>query len=194
MTQFREEWLHNAVEKVGVLLAAVGVTVPQVRVAAGWPSSGGLGQKKRVLGECWKPEVAEDGISQIFLNPLMIDPVEILGVLVHELIHAWDKGEHKHAGPFVKACKDVGLTGPWTATSVGDDLRVQLAQIADDLGEYPHSKLNPFIERKPQTTRQIKVECSECGCIVRMTRTWIDKGLPTCYCGTEMTESVTDKG
>lgn len=36
------------------------------------------------------------------------------------------------------------------------------------------------------TTRLRKVHCVGCGCIVRMSRTWIVQGLPTCACGGEM--------
>lgn len=180
-----------AVAEVSTLLNTLAeVTVPEVRVATGWPSRGGTSLKKRVVGECWKPSVAADGVSQVFISPMMDDSIQVLGVLVHELIHAWDEGEHGHRGPFVRAAKAVGLTGPWTATSVGPDLQPLLEEVVERLGPYPHSKLTPQVERKVQTTRQLKVECPDCGCIVRMTRQWIDKGLPTCYCGGEMKEEV----
>lgn len=182
----RETWLENAVEEVSVLLAEVGVIVPQVRVAAGWPSRGGTSLKKRVLGECWKPEVAEDGISQIFLNPMMVNPVDILGVLIHEVIHAWDRGQNGHKGPFVQAAKDVGLTGPWTATGVSEELHPKLVKIAEFLGDYPHSRLTPSVERKVQTTRMLKVQCPNCDYTVRTTAKWLEVGLPSCPEGDEM--------
>jgi hypothetical protein len=180
----RETWLENAVAE---LTTALLPDLPPVRVAAGWPSRGGTSLKKRVLGECWNPSVAEDGVSQIFLNPMLSDPVEILGVLVHELIHALHPDEG-HKGKFVATAREVGLTGPWTSTSVGEELAPMLKSIAEVLGEYPHSKLTPALQRKVQTTRQLKVTCENCGCVVRMTRKWIDAGLPTCACGTEMIE------
>lgn len=40
---------------------------------------------------------------------------------------------------------------------------------------------------KGSGSRQLKVQCVECGCIVRMAQSWIDKaGLPTCGCGGHM--------
>lgn len=36
------------------------------------------------------------------------------------------------------------------------------------------------------TTRLRKVSCQDCGYTVRMTRSWLLKGLPTCPCGNEM--------
>lgn len=39
------------------------------------------------------------------------------------------------------------------------------------------------------TTRMLRVECPSCGCLLRMTRTWIDRaGLPSCGCGARMAE------
>lgn len=183
----RETWLENATEHLSrILHTAAAIEVPRVRVAAGWPSRGGTSLKKRVLGECWKPSVAKDGISQIFLNPMMDDPIQILGTLTHELIHAWDKGEHGHRGPFVEAAKAVGLTKPWTATSVGPDLKPLLVEVAETLGEYPHSPLTPSVQRAPQTTRMLKLTADCCGYIARTTRKWIEFGLPSCPCGNEM--------
>jgi hypothetical protein len=38
----------------------------------------------------------------------------------------------------------------------------------------------------------LKVTC-ECGCVVRMTRKWLDEvGPPTCGCGTAMVEKEGD--
>lgn len=38
-------------------------------------------------------------------------------------------------------------------------------------------------------SRLLKVECDDCGCIVRITRKWLDRvGPPTCGCGTVMVE------
>lgn len=178
----RETWLENAVQALHPIFE---LNVPEVRVAAGWPSRGGTSLKKRVLGECWKPEVAEDGLSQIFLNPMLDEPVDILGVLVHELIHAIHPTAG-HRGDFVSTAREVGLMGPWTATTPGDDLKVRLREIRNALGPYPHSKLTPSIERKVQTTRQLKVACGSCGYTIRVTKKWIEVGLPTCPCGDEM--------
>jgi len=56
-----------------------------------------------------------------------------------------------------------------------------------------HSQENAMItaEReclaKKQTTRMKKVACSSCGCLIRMTRHWIELcGCPTCACGAVM--------
>jgi hypothetical protein len=190
MAQYREEWLQEAIIRLRTVLKGNGdVEVPEVRVAAGWPSKGGTSSKRRVLGECWKPEVSEDGIGQIFLNPMLDDEVEILGVLVHELIHAVHP-EAGHKGKFIETAKAVGLVKPWTSTSVDESLEVWLINIANELGDYPHSKMTPQVQRKVQTTRMVKVVCPSDEYTVRTTRKWIDVGLPVCPCGETMEEAA----
>jgi len=188
VTEYREEWLSLAVKKVSALLEErCKIEVPAVHVSVGWPSSRGLSEKKRAIGECWKPTTSVDGVSHVFISPILDDPVQILGTLAHELIHAWDKGEHGHRGPFVKVAREFGLVKPWTSTEVDAELlRPALEQIAADLGPYPHSKITPSLQRKVQTTRMIKVQCPVCGYTARTTQKWLDQGLPKCPDGDEM--------
>lgn len=189
-TKFREEWLHNATEVVGRMLNEMAsVTVPEVRVSTGWPSKGGTSLKKRVIGQCWKPEATKDGIGQVFISPTLETGYDVLGVLVHELIHAVHP-EAKHAGKFIETAKAVGLTGKWTATVPGEDLEKALRVLAEELGPYPHSPIIPTIQIPVQTTRMLKLECKSCGYIVRTTQKWVDAGLPSCPEGDEMEVEV----
>lgn len=178
----REQWLSEAVGQIETLFPRF---VPDVHVSCGWPSRGGTSLKKRVLGECWKPTVSEDGVSHIFINPMISDTIQVLGILAHEMIHALhpDAG---HKGEFISTAKSIGLLGPWTSTQIGPELHAHLTNISSEIGDYPHSKLTPSVERKVQTTRMKKLECPACGYVVRATQKWIDVGLPTCCCGTGM--------
>ena len=51
-----------------------------------------------------------------------------------------------------------------------------------------HIERGPWIvPSSEQGTRMIKVTCADCGCVVRMTRKWLDEqGAPTCGCGGAM--------
>lgn len=190
MTQFREEWLHNAVEKVSALLSErASVTVPEVRVSTGWPSKGGTSLKKRVIGQCWKSEASEDKVAQIFISPMLDDAIIVLATLTHELIHAVHP-EAKHQGNFITTAKAVGLTPKWTATNAGEELTELLKVVSAELGEYPHSKITPIMQEKVQTTRMLKVVCPECDYTVRTTAKWLDVGNPRCPEGDEMFEEV----
>jgi hypothetical protein len=191
--QTREQWLELAILKLRPLFAEQDIHLPAVRVSVGWPSRGGTANKGKVIGQCWKSTVATDGVAQIFISPILghdrDEVVKMLGVLVHELIHAVDDCVSGHKGAFAQMAKRMGLTGKMTATTVGEDLAGLLSGVIDEVGEYPHAVLR-FEEmerqRSKQTTRMLKVVCPDDDYTIRTTQKWIDMGLPTCPCGTEM--------
>lgn len=180
----REEWLKSATEK---LCDRFNLGELDVHVSVGWPSRGGLSSKKRVVGQCWKPETSRDGNSHIFISPMLEEPTYVLAVLLHELIHAWDRGENGHRGPFIDMAKKAGLEKPWTSTRAGVDLQQRLVILSGELGTYPHIVLEPtVVERKVQSTRMLKLTCPNDGYLVRTTAKWLDIGVPTCPCGRVM--------
>jgi len=194
----REHWLELAVLKLRPLFDEIDVELPNVRVSVGWPSRGGVGTKKKVIGQCWKSTVASDGVSQLFISPVLGGgdgetkrglAIQLLGVLIHELVHASDDCESGHRGEFAKRARALGLEGKMTATTVSGRLAERLDPILDELGEFPHAALNPFEmekQRPKQTTRMLKLECPQDGYVVRTTQKWLDEGLPKCPCGHEL--------
>ncbi len=196
--QTREAWLQHAVELLAPLFTEIDVELPPVHVSVGWPSRGGTGSKKKVIGQCWKASVSGDGVSQLFISPVLggstsnEDMIKLLGVLIHELIHAADDCESGHKGAFAQMAKQIGLTGKMTATTVGEELAGKLESVLVDLGEFPHAALNPFEmeqQRPKQTTRMIKLVAPDCDYTVRTTRKWIEEGLPKCPHDIEMIEA-----
>lgn len=183
-TMNREAWLTAAVDMLRPMFAEDAlVELPAtIRVSVGFP--GGKSPRK-VIGQCWY--TGDDKAAQVFVSPVLVDPIDVLGVLVHELIHAWDGGKSKHKGAFRRVAVILGLEGKMTATTVGDALRARLQIIADTLGTYPHARLNLAASAvKTQTTRMLKVECPACGYTLRTTAKWLEVGTPTCPCGTDM--------
>lgn len=180
----REQWLADAAQKMCETFIYEDL---DVHVSCGWPSRGGLSVKKRRVGECWKPTTSRDGKSHIFISPMLEEPIMVLATLLHEMIHAWDRGENAHKGPFIELAKKVGLERPWTATSPGQELTLKLKAMLEELGPYPHVPLEPLaVARKVQTTRQLKLTAPCCGYICRATSKWIEVGVPSCPCGTPM--------
>jgi hypothetical protein len=53
------------------------------------------------------------------------------------------------------------------------------------LGPYPHAAIDKR-GRKKQNMRLLKVVCGACEYTIRTMQQWIDTGLPTCACGSEM--------
>lgn len=182
----REQWMLQGVEAIRPMFEAAGEPLPErVRVSTGWP--GGRGKKEGVVGQCWMPESTADGIVGIFVSPVTSDPVDVLGTLVHELVHA--VGHRGHKGKFATLAGKVGLIKPWTSTPLGEPLKLALADMAERLGAYDHAVIKPGVRLSVQSTRMLKLECSEDGYTVRTTRKWIEVGLPSCPDGHEMVEA-----
>jgi len=178
----REEWLQQATDKMRAeLFAEQGYEVPTVRVSVGFPSTGAGG---KVIGQCHY--ASADLIPQIFIHPTLDEATRALDVLAHELVHATLGGEAGHKGEFKKCAVSIGLEGKMTATTAGETLQAWLNELVEELGEYPHAKLDGS-GRKKQGTRLIKVECAECGYNLRTTKKWLDdKGAPICPCNMEV--------
>lgn len=190
MIATREQWLSALVDALRSTFAELGSPLPErIRVSCGWPSKSALSSKSKRIGEAWSARCSADGAHETFLSPCLADPVEVGAVLVHELVHHAVGVEHGHKGPFARCAKAVGLVGPMRSTSAGPELSGRLHALAESIGPYPHGALLAGNGRKVQTTRMLKVACADCGCIVRMTRQWLDEvGAPTCACGGTMAE------
>lgn len=189
----REAWLEAAVACITPLFEQHGYKVPPLRVAFGWPVRGGLGKKKRVVGECWNKDAATDCVPQIFISPWLVEMVSldggVLPTLVHEIVHAVVGHKEKHNKVFGKCARAVGLEGKLTATHAGDALATKcIDEWSVALGEYPHARLDGLKEpSKKQGTRLLKAECRHehgediCGYTCRITRKWLDEiGAPHC--------------
>ena len=184
----REEWLNKLTDSLRPLFASAGGKIPeQVRTTCGWPSQGAKATKTRRLGECWGAESSGDQHFEIFITPLLDDGNEVAGTLVHELCHAALGIKEGHRAKFKKLATGLGLEGKMASTTVGDDLKITLAKLIEEIGPYPHAKLS-LKEKKKQGTRMLKVVCPDpaCGWSARTTQKWVDVGLPTCCCGKRM--------
>lgn len=193
----REQWLVEAAEEVGAHVKhKTGAEVPTVRVSCGWPSR----TVRKTVGECWVPSAASDGVSQVFISPLLDNPADVLAVLVHELCHAIiQKRDHEaaaidpghkqtpgHGAAFKALATTCGLEGKMTTTTPSDGLVEELKVIAARLGDYPHAALSLGDLAPKQTTRMRKLMSPCCDYTVRTTQKWLDEGLPMCPHGTEM--------
>ncbi len=183
----REAWLHRAVNHLRPDFQSQGIPVPAaVQVSIGFPSVGALARRSRRIGECWPPEASRDGIYQVFVSPLLGEPLPVLEVLVHELVHTAVGTRAKHGPPFRRLALALGLRGRMTDTTAGPELAARLADLAARLGTFPHAGLVADPDRRKQTTRLHKVACPGCGYTARITAKWIAAGLPICPCGTAM--------
>ena len=187
----REAWLH-AFADLGARkhFEAAGHPLPAtLRIGVGW-TSGGARAANKVIGECYHPRAASDGVRSIIISTGagLPDAEAVAAVLTHELAHAALEAGVGHKAPFVKLVRALGLEGKATATVAGDAWRAWAGPVLAALGDYPHSTLTAGeTGKKKQATRMLKAECG-CGVIYRMSRKVAELGLPACgACGGRMT-------
>jgi len=182
----REEWLHAAAEVFRTWFEDEDHQVPEeIRLSVGFAK----GAKTNSIGWCYRSEAAEDKIHQIFISPSLTDPVEVLATELHELVHSATDG-HGHDKVFGKVARALGLTGKMTATVPSDDLRKDLAELAEELGPYPHGKLTHVKTFKGKHgTYNTKLVCQHCEfAIASVSRKKVDElGAPE-HCGEVMIE------
>ena len=186
----REQWLCECIQQLRPDFEQLGSSLPEkIRASCSWPSKSGLANKKRRIGEAWSAKNSGDNSFEVFISPVLKDPLEVAATLVHELVHCAVGIEEGHKGRFPKLAKAIGLEGKMTATHAGQTLAVRLREVTAGIGPYPHAELKHSNAPPKQSTRMLKVVCKACGCVVRMTRKWLDEaGTPTCACGGEMFE------
>lgn len=160
----REEWLEAAIKEIEPLFTAHKYKVPKVRVSVGLPHGRGA---KKAIGQHWSPEATDDKVSAIFISPTIMESLDVLETVAHELIHAIHPKDG-HGPAFKKCAVLIGFMPPMRSTPASDGLKRQLTKVIKTLGKYPHSKLNlakgPV---KKQTTRMIKMTCQSCEYIAR---------------------------
>lgn len=187
----RELWLNAAAEKMRVWIAGApgNESYEAPLISVGFPRGSRGRSTSNAIGQCWDKSTSGDNErAHIFIIPTITDPEEVLAILLHELVHASVGTKCGHRGAFRSVALGVGLTGKMTATVAGEELKPRLTKIIEQLGKYPHPgmKLPP---KGSKGSRLLKVQCGGCGCIIRITRKWLDwVGPPTCGCGTAMQE------
>ena len=147
--------------------------------------SGKLDVKVKHIGLCYYDyQVGKEKFgTEIFITPNLTDPIQILGVLIHELIHAMTKGAG-HKGAFRWIAEAVGLQKPMVATFVASDTALYdyCQKLVKKLGKPPHKKWVPASGKK-QSTRMKKVSCTSHDgdeYIIYMSRTQMERGTPMC--------------
>jgi hypothetical protein len=194
--EHRETWLHNAGLRMRPVFAEHGGQIPtNIRVAPGFPAG-----SRRAIGQCWPERASKDGSYEIFISPVLDDPMQVLACLAHELIHPTVGLEAGHRGLFKRLALAIGLTGPMTATQPGEAFKRRMEPILESLGPYPHAALDPWRRIagpeqpdgaasggvqwpagfRPQGTRLLKMMCPMCGYTVRVTAKWLKVGPPHC--------------
>ena len=165
--QTRQEWLDKAIILLMAEFKPEGLKLPKYRAT--------IGIAKRTIGQCFYPECSSDKTTEIMISPTQDKPLDILEVTAHEMVHATLGAGFGHGPKFKKLANSIGLVGKMTATEAGPDFVKRTKTILKELGPLAHKKLDVTIGRKKQTTRMIKVECSDdsCGMVFRTSNKWV---------------------
>jgi len=152
--------------------------------------------RKKAIGQHFDPMASTGGFNEILISPFIQDSVKVLGVMVHELVHAVIGNENGHNHVFKRCATAVGLEGKMTATSESEWLVSLLYDWIRENGEYPHKAMIKLDSQKKQTTRLLKYVCTDTALNpdtnkleqgyfnVRVTQGVIDNfGEPICPCG-----------
>jgi hypothetical protein len=189
LTLNREAWLNELSKLIHPLFK--GFTMRPYRLTCGWPCRGGLGRRRRVVGECHALESSRAGVHEIFVSPTLDKPTEVAGVVTHEMSHVAAGIEAGHGKGFVKVARHIGLTkGRPTSALPGPRLGEKLARFVHSLGTYPHDAVLPALKPcRPRTT--VTLSCSGCPCKVVMgLKCYQEVGAPTCACGRKLEADI----
>lgn len=195
----REGWLSAATGMLRSHFKSCGYEIPEkMRFAIAFPSTGRKGKR---VGELWHPATSTDGSCELIIRADLDQPADVLGVLVHQLVHAVLPVDAGHGPLFREAAQKIGLTGKMRDAAPSPLLVPLLSEIAVQLGPLPHAALRiergpddkgPIDRPKKQGTRLLKASCS-CGYTVRITGKWVDEvGPPHCPKHGPMTVDLPD--
>lgn len=167
----REEYLQKAKDELNDrVFKQAGYEIPEVKISCSW-ALGTADKNKKTLGQCVPRSWSKANINEIMIMPTVDDSEQVIDTLAHELVHAVDDNKSGHGAGFRKICLAVGLNGSsqMRYACAGDELKQTIADIVQDIGLYPHSELQ-IHKRKRQTTRMLKVSCTECNFSYRTSR------------------------
>lgn len=177
----REGWLTELAKRCETYFK--GLALAPYRLTCGWPSRSALPSKSVRIGECHGAKSSKGGTHELFISPLLDKPVEVAGVVCHEMAHVAAGIDAKHGKGFKKVCDHIGLTaGKPTTAGPGPYLLTQLDKLCGKLGPYPHSAMIPG-RKVTKAGSEVRLVCV-CGCRVVMSMKWfVEVGAPTCGCG-----------
>ena len=199
----RESWLRAATDELRPYFQRCGYILPgKIRFAIAFPSTGRKGNR---VGECWHSSTSADEHYEIFIRADLAEPEKVLGILVHELVHAVVPVDARHGKHYRAAALKIGLQGKMVHALPGELLQKRLDDLAATLGPLPHARLNiergadnrgPADREKKQRARMLKAECEveNCCYVVRVAASHVRNiGPPHCPKHGAMTVDLPDE-
>ena len=182
-----------------------GLSIPPEKIILTVQSKG----RKNALGWFWSDswKLKKASYHEINLSAEHLAEHNMGETLLHELAHAenchqgiqdCDKSGRRHNKKFKTMAEKLGLTVEkagslgWAYTDLAEPGKQFLEGIKFDRSIFEMFRKGASKSGK-QSTRLLKCECPDCGYVVRTTQKWLDIGVPTCPCGTEMEAAGNEK-
>lgn len=192
----REEWLKNAVHVIDEIIFNNDLKTEEFN---GFQIACGRVKGFKALGETIFPFNGDDFTLEDFfpvtihVNCTIKDPINIIEVLTHECIHAFND-LRSHNKEFKYKATQVGFTKPFnkvnTSQALKDKCEIVYNIMKEKYGDFPGKAI---VEKKKESKDGKKkgsmtAFCPNCGYEVKVSRKMFDKykGTPTCMCGTKM--------
>lgn len=175
----REQWLIEAADLLNDCLLQGALDLDKLQLSFGFPKG-----SRKAIGQCFaKSQSTCKTVNAVFVSPLLHEPVEIMSVLLHELIHAVDDCKSGHKGDFARLARHLGFKTPLTQLNPSEQLTKRLTELNQELPQLDHRQLAQASQKK-QSTRMLKVECtdSDCGFTFRASQTQIEKLTVAAIC------------
>lgn len=156
----------------------LGFPLPVFEVRTGFPSAG---QRSPNITDAWAQD--EGGSYVIFVRPDRSDAIEVAAALAFQLCRIAVGERDSHGYLFRHLAISVGLKGTRTESPPGTLFKELVKPVLKAAGPLPSPEISPTDKDKKtsQTTRMIKVSCSECGYVARVSRKWLEEvGPPHC--------------
>ncbi len=186
----REEWLQAAVLLVNDMIFDGKMELSDYQVTCGWcKNSKAMGET--LLASSENEEVSEHFYpTAIQIDTKIEDPVDIVAVLAHEMIHAF-KNIRTHGKAFKVWAFKAGFETPVKEYHPTTQLLEVCKEIVIKLGEWPGIAIIPFKKNKKRKPQRGKLFCPDCGFECRAKfQNLIKYGFPTCACGTQLGEDL----
>lgn len=186
LAQQREVWLNRATALFTSHWATLGVKVPaDVQLSCGFPGGGSI---RRRIGECWPRSRSAIKVNQVFVSPVLAEPLVALDVLGHELLHAADDCLSMHGRVFTRNSAMVGYSGGKHSAAVSVTALALKDSMLKRLGAYPHGQVLLNVKKAKTSDGLHKFTCEEHGDTLYSTAKMVDEhGVPKCRkCGEDM--------
>lgn len=146
----REDWLKAAIKLLAPKITAEDRKLPmQLEALISWPHG-----SKTAIGQCFSKSWTKNGTVYVTVSPTLEDPLRVLDVLLHELVHAALGDGKGHGAEFKALALAVGLEGKMRATVAGEVLQAELKTLLAKLGDYPHTVMASVTAQKKTGSKE----------------------------------------